>query len=141
MPKKSKIVQELQVLADLEPEDVEDGNDNVQAEKIESAPIASKEKKPRTEKQLEAFKKARETARINAEKRQEERRIIAEHDRKLLEEKLVKKAISVKKKEIKKQAVLDSISDDDTDIQEIQKLKKRIAPNPIIPSKPKFYFV
>ena len=66
----------------------------------------------------------------------------AQEERKVLEEKLVKKAISLKKKQIKQQAVLDDISDDDTDMVEIEKIvkklpaKKSIVKEIVLPSGP-----
>ena len=42
-----------------------------------------------------------------------------------LEEKIVKKAVSIKKKQLKQQIALDAISDDDTPIEEL-KVKKRV---------------
>lgn len=47
---------------------------------------------------------------------------------------LVKKAISIKKKQIKKKKELDEISDDDTPIEEIRKITKQPVKN--IPAKP-----
>lgn len=47
---------------------------------------------------------------------------------------LVKKAISIKKKQIKKQVELDNISDDDTPIEEIRKITKQPIKN--LPAKP-----
>jgi hypothetical protein len=47
---------------------------------------------------------------------------------------LVKKAISIKKKQIKKKAELDEISDDDTPVEEIRKIVKQPAKN--FPAKP-----
>ena len=68
--------------------------------------------------------------------RKAERELRAEEERKLLEEKVVKKAISVKKKQIKKQAVLDEISDDETDMVEIQKIAKKLpATRSVVKSK------
>ena len=42
-----------------------------------------------------------------------------------LEEKIVKKAVAIKKKQIKKQIALDDISDDDTSLEEIKKIVKK----------------
>ena len=42
-----------------------------------------------------------------------------------LEEKIVKKAVAIKKKQIKKQIALDDISDDDTPLEEIKKIVKK----------------
>ena len=93
-------------------------------------------KKERTPAQLKAFEKARETAKLNAEMRKAERELRAEEERKVLEEKVVKKAISVKKKQIKQQAVLDEISDDETDMVEIQKIVKKLpATRSVVKSK------
>ncbi len=75
---------------------------------------------------MKTFEKARETARVNAEKRKAERDVRAEEERKLMEEKIVKKAISLKKKQIKQQAVLDEISDDDTPIEKIKEIIKKL---------------
>jgi hypothetical protein len=50
---------------------------------------------------------------------------IAEEEKKKLEAKIVRKAISIKKKEIKKQSALDEISDDETPIQKIKEVVKQ----------------
>lgn len=134
--RKEELLKQLQELENSEPEEAEDlgvqrRKDAADEEEIEDEPkTITKAKKPRTEAQMKAFEKAKETARINAEKRKAERELAAEQERKLIEEKLVKKAISVKKKQIKKQAVLDEISDDDTELVEIQKIvKKKVTAN------------
>ena len=72
--------------------------------------------------QLEALKKGQQTRDANTKRRKEEAQRKAEEERKIMEAKIVKKAISIKKKEIKKQAVLDEISDDDTPIQKIKEI-------------------
>ena len=106
--------------------------------------ILKKVKKPRTEKQIEAFKKAQA-------KRDENRAITKENTKKALEEKVVQKAISIKKSQVRKLQVLDQISDDETPIEEIKKIQRAMTPPPIrqtiqavqkpIPSKPQFYFL
>ena len=63
--------------------------------------------------------------------------------KKQIEEKIVKKAVAIKKKEIKKRAVLDEISDDDTPIEEVKKIAKKIpqkTTQPVEPEKPKTIF-
>lgn len=135
MEKKSRreiLLKELQELEDAKPEEAEDLG--VQREKdavekvevVEKAESVARAKKPRTAAQLAVFERARETAKINAEKRKAERDAKADEERKAVEEKLVKKAISVKKKQIKQQAILDEISDDETDLVEIEKIVKRL---------------
>lgn len=48
---------------------------------------------------------------------------------------LVRKAISIKKKQIKKQAELDEISEDETPIEEIRKIVKKAPVKPSVPMK------
>lgn len=50
-----------------------------------------------------------------------EKEIRAEMEKKQLEEKVVKKAISIKKRQIKKERILDDIEDDETPIEHIKK--------------------
>ena len=129
LSKKERLLQELRDLENTEPEEPEDlailRGKGDEEEKEEPKSI-TKAKKPRTEAQMRAFEKAKETARLNAEKRKAEREMKAEEERKIIEEKLVKKAIAVKKKQIKQQAVLDEISDDDTPIEAIEKIVKKL---------------
>ena len=103
---------------------------------------AVKEKKPRTQKQIDAFNKCIEIR----GKRREERKGIRDETAVVkkveLEEKIVKKAVSIKKKQLKEQIALDAISDDDTPIEEL-KVKKRVRirePSPPPPPPPLFIF-
>ena len=120
-------------------------NDNKNETEEEISDSIVKPKKKLTEKQLEALKKGQQTRDANTKRRKEEAQRKAEEERKIMEAKIVKKAISIKKKEIKKQAVLDEISDDDTPIQKIKEIsigtKVPVKP-PLIdePIKPKIYF-
>ena len=82
-----------------------------------------KAKRPRTEKQIEAFKKAQENRAKNI----------------LLKKEQGKKALSIKKKQINKQydlAVLDQISDDETPIEEIKQKHRAVTPPPVRPLPP-----
>lgn len=110
-----------------------------------------KQKKPRTPAQIEAFKKVvaiREENRLKRKAEQEEEKKQFE---KYKEDLIVKKAISIKKKQLKEIKPLQNIPDDETPIEEI---KKKIQPTPVIkkeqppapvqqikPIKPTFYFV
>ena len=59
-----------------------------------------------------------------------------------MQDKVVKKAISIKKKQIKKEALLDEISDDETPIQKIKEIaKKKNHPAPQPEPANKFIFV
>ena len=99
-----------------------------------------KPKPPRTPKQIEAFKKVRDKKMENAKKRQDEKKTQDEADRKELEAKIIKKAVALKKKQIKKQVVLEEISDDETPIKVIKEMKKSL-PKPIDKPRAKFIFV
>lgn len=88
----------------------------------------------KSEKQLESFKRAREKRMENISRRKQE---IAELERQAKEEldkKIVSKAISIKKKMIKQNAELDTISDDDTPLEEVMKIAKK---KPTTTQKPK----
>jgi len=101
--------------------------------------LEAHKKKPRSEKQIEAFKKAQA-------KRDENRAIRKENTKKALEEKVIQKAISIKKSQVRKLQVLDQISDDETPIEEIKKIQRAMTPPPIRQTiqeqkKPQFYFL
>jgi hypothetical protein len=120
--------------AESETEEVEEKPDSICAVKIR------KPRKPATEAQKEVGRKNLERGRqIKAEndkrKREEAERLALER-KKEQEEKLIKKAIAVKKKQIKRQAILDEISDDDTPIQKIKEIASTI-PEPKKPEPPK----
>ena len=112
-----------------------------------------KKKKVLTERQLEVLSNARaKLAEKNKErlitKRLEQQAIEDEVQRRMneyklgLEDKIVKKAISIKKKQIKKEQILDEISDDETPIQKIKEIaKKKNFPAPQPEPKPQFIFV
>lgn len=81
-------------------------------ENREISTSVEKVKKPRTPKQLEAFEKAKAIRDANALKRKEEAQRKAEEMRKKDEEKIIKKAIALKKKQLKQREIIDSISSD-----------------------------
>jgi hypothetical protein len=95
-----------------------------------------KKKKVLSERQLEVLSNARaKLAERNkeriAQKKLEQQAIEDEVQRRLneyksgVEDKIVKKAISIKKKQIKKEALLEEISDDETPIQKIKEIAKK----------------
>lgn len=152
---KKKSLQVLTLLESSKAEGLEEDEENepVYAAKTDKSkpppePIIAA-KKPRTEKQIAVFEKARETARINAENRKIVAELRAKEERERTEKKIVEKAISIKKREIKRQAVLDSVDDDETPLEEIKKIvslpaKKQIIKDVALPppvEKPKYIFV
>ena len=150
MTKKKQILQELQVLTEPHLEELEDKNTQTEQEapeeeqQVENPDCiqAVKEKKPRTQKQIDAFKACLEIKRKKAMERKEIRDENAVVKKVELEEKIVKKAVSIKKKQLKQQIALDAISDDETPIEEL-KVKKRVRisePEYIPPPPPLFIF-
>ena len=103
--------------------------------------IKPKVRKPKTQKQMDAFQLVVEKRKENVKIRQAEKVKEEEEKKKVVEMKIVKKAISIKKKEIKKQMILDEISDDEEDVIQKPKIKPKtkqiIYHEPII-EKPKF---
>lgn len=148
MPKKSKNLVELQVLENVKPVEclVEEEEEELQASKLEPViPTPKKERKkmpPKTAKQLEVMAKGREIMMENARKRRVQRAeedIIAKEEK---EEKIVKVALSIKRKQIKRESILDEVSGDEDDTP-IQKPKRRVTIRepPPPPPPPQYMFV
>lgn len=132
---KKKIVVKTPTPPQSEEEDEEDPKEEPETPKPKS-------KRVRTQKQIDAFNKCLAIKQANAKKRMDEAKRLAEEERKALEEKVVKKAISIKKKQIKKQVALDEISDDDEPIEAIREKVKKAAAAPVPPKpKPAFNFI
>jgi hypothetical protein len=95
------------------------------------APKLTKVKRPQTEAQKAATAKMKAGKAIADAKRKAEKEALEAEHKRAMEKKVLQKAISIKKKQIKQQSTLDVISDDDTPIEEIIPLvKKRTAPAP-----------
>jgi len=94
----------------------------------------TKEKKPRTQKQIEAFERVRK---IRDEKRNERKeiKVKAETEYKQQKEaKIVKKAISIKKKQILADADLDDVSEEDEiPIEVVKKIMKKYPKKSSVP--------
>ena len=117
--------------------------ENTEVEEVEtldeSLEAPPKVKKPRSEAQIKAFELARQKRDANRQARIEQKAKEEEEAKKQLEQKIVQKAISIKKKQIKKQTVLDEISDDDTPMEEVQKVitqKRSGRPTPVTRASP-----
>lgn len=111
-----------------------------------------KVKRVLTEKQKEILEKARKVKNENFQKREEERRLIQEEKQaqreekqKDVERKILKKAVSIKKKQIVEQAILED-DDDDIPTELVEKIIKKqrakraspqVQPQPVIEETPK----
>ena len=147
-------------MQDLETlEKIENQLNSLTLDNDETTPLEAtktiKKKKVLSERQLEVLSNARaKLAERNkeriAQKKLEQQAIEDEVQRRLdeyktgIEQKIVKKAVSIKKKQIKKEALLEEISDDETPmekIKEIAKKKNHPAPQPPVNAKPQYIFV
>lgn len=136
---KTKMLKQLEILATVppamkEPIPLPEDDEPLQASKeIPKAPceLPKKPKRVLNEAQLEGMKKGRDALALkNAEKKAQREADEAERKRQL-EEKVVSKAISIKKKQLKQEIALDDISDDDTPIEEIK--QKVVAKKQTVP--------
>ena len=141
-------IDKIGVLGDFttDPETEDDDDESIskiQREK-ETAP---KPKRKITDKQLEALqggqRKRLEMARMKRELEKQKQ----EEEKRRQEELIIKKALALKKKQIKKEAILHEISDDETPIEVIKKIAKKTTtkktelPPIATPQKPQFIFV
>lgn len=97
-----------------------------------------KVKRERTPAQVAAFQKAVETRLTNAKKRKEEMTAIAESQKKELEKKILKKAVAIKKREIRSRIALETIESDDEPVEDVLRKAKNLPPKtpraPVAPS-------
>ena len=111
-----------------------------------------KKKKVLSQKQLDVLANAREKLKAKNSERTTKKKLEADaieseiqsrlsQYKEGLEAKIFKKAISIKKKQIKKEAALDEISDDDTPIQKIKQIASKIPIQLPIEQKPKYLYV
>ena len=113
-------------------------------DEIELKPKQTKAKRPMTEKQRENLIKGREKRdELRRQRAEEKARQDAEY-KKQVEDKLVKKAIQIKKKQIKEQKLIEPDPESEDDKTLIKSKPKRTAPSnphqPVNPSK-RIYFL
>ena len=143
MPRTKKVVEPLAVLAQEKPQETqepleepqEQEDDTIQASKVET-PV--KVKKPRSEAQLAVFKRMKERGNEENAKRKLVRDEANKIQKEAKEEKIISKAITIRRKQVKQQAVLDEVSDDD---DTPMPPRKRVAIKPPPPKVPEFIFV
>lgn len=97
---------------------------------------AVKVKKPRSQAQIDAFVKVRakrDENRLARSKTREEETVVLNAK---IEEKIVKKAVAIRKKQIVREAVLDDISDEDIPVEIVKKLIKKYPKKTAVPVAP-----
>ena len=130
---------ETSILIDISSDDDDDDPNDTQLQKpkVRGKPGPKPDKQyTRTEKQKEVTNRMREKLKNFHEEQRKEKEEKQAAEKKRKEEKILAKAISIKKKQIKKEAILDEVSDDDSDIEEIKEIIRRKKSTPINIPKP-----
>jgi len=102
-------------------------------DEAEITPKPKREYKPRppkTQAQMDAFKKAIDARNANAKLRREEANKMMAEAKTEIETKIVKKALAIKKRQVKAQLALEEISDDDEPIEVIKQKVKKVVEKP-----------
>lgn len=120
-------------------EDIEECSSDEQIEKKEEP----KPKRKQTEKQKENFRIAREKRMANIAKNNEMKNIKKQEEKVIIEAKIVKKGIAIKKKQIKKEKILEMTQSDESasDYEIPTKIKLTRQRPPSIPERPLIYFI
>ena len=147
--KKTKPIKVEEVEAEPVVDEVEETEEEISIQKPvrklkeptqESVPEPVKEKKPRSEKQQQAFLKALSIKKENEARRKAERAAQEAEAKEALQQIIVAKAIKIKQKQIKKVKVLEEISDEESEEEEeqipIKPVKKSTAPKPVAKPQP-----
>ena len=132
MGKKKELLKELEVLTNVAPQEClveEETDDEIVASKVEpmTAPVGvikppRKKLPPKTACQLAVLEKGRLKMIENARLKRIEKEATASVEREILETKIVKKALKIKRREIKQHAVVETSDEDDEPIQAVKKV-------------------
>lgn len=151
MPKRKESLATLALLENEEPappvyhssndkiEQEEEIDDAIQAPK-ELIPILKKPRAPKSQKQLDAFAITRQKGidANQARKLETQEKLKVKKEEK--EERIVKTAIVIKRKQIKRERILENVSDGEDDIPPPPKLRKTVSIKEVIPEH-QFIFV
>lgn len=105
--------------------------------------VVPKTKRQQTEKQKENFRIAREKRMANIAKNNEAKNLQKQEEKVKIEAKIIKKAVAIKKKQIKKEKVLEMTQSDESasDYEIPAKVKLTRQRPPTIPERPQIYFI
>ena len=105
--------------------------------------VVPKTKRQQTEKQKECFRIAREKRMQNIAKNNEAKNLQKQEEKVKIEAKIIKKAVAIKKKQIKKEKVLEMTQSDESasDYEIPAKVKLTRQRPPTIPERPQIYFI
>lgn len=105
--------------------------------------VVPKTKRQQTEKQKENFRIAREKRMANIAKNNEAKNLQKQEEKVKIEAKIIKKAVAIKKKQIKQQRIVDMTESDQSasDYEIPTKIKLTRQKPPTIPERPQIYFI
>ena len=127
MPKRKESLAEIAVIPNEEPV-LEEADEELQASKEEVQVPIKKPRPPKTQKQLDAWKITKEKGIVATKLRKQladEAKLVKKEEK---EERIVKTALVIKRKEIKRNRILENISDGEDDIP--KKVKKVVIKEP-----------
>ena len=128
---------------EVKEQSLEEVSDN----EIEKKPDVTRPKRVQSEKQIEAFKRAREKRMENITKRKLEQQTLKQDEKVEIETKIVKKAIAIKKKKIKQEKIIEMTQSDesasDYEVPKQKTVRRQVHQNipPPIPEKPEILFI
>ncbi len=132
MPKKKESLAEIAVIPNEEPV-LEEKDEELQATKEEEPVIpVKKPRPPKTQKQLDAWQITKEKGIVATKLRKQladEAKVVKKVEK---EERIVKTALVIKRKEMKRNRILENISDGEDDIK-VPRQKKVVIPEPDVP--------
>jgi hypothetical protein len=139
-------------IPDPEPEIIEEEEPEDNEIEVAPEPVLRQRKKetkprpPKTAAQLATVQFMLEAKRRNTELRKEQRERLATIEKEELEERVVKKALAIKKKQVKRIQKIEELSDDDDDVEEIirhirNKKKQTPVPGPPVYQAPTYRFI
>ena len=129
MTKQERMEELKKQLAFLESEPEPKEPESSEDETPQKKPRKTMVKYERTEAQKQSIKKALEVRHENALKRKGERDALEAELKRETEKKLIEKAIKIKKKHIKKEKILEELSDDETtNYKKVEKNFKKVEP-------------
>lgn len=150
MPKRKESLATLALLENEKPATTvdttevikEEEDDAIQAPKYEKEEPIKKPRKPKSQKQLDAFAITRQKG-IDANQARKQASQEKLNEKKMeKEERIVKTAIVIKRKQIKRESILDNVSDGEDDIPPPPKIKKTVSiKEPEKPPAHQFIFV
>lgn len=125
-----------------ESNEIKENESSSSDEEIEKK-VIPKPKRQQTEKQKECFKIAREKRMQNIAKNNEAKNLQKHEEKVKIEAKIIKKAVAIKKKQIKKEKVLEMTQSDESasDYEIPTKIKLTRQRPPSIPERPQIYFI